>query len=30
VGFAARPATPLRLFGAPLLLVAGVLLIRKF
>jgi uncharacterized protein YjeT (DUF2065 family) len=29
VGFAARPATPLRLFGA-LLLVAGVLLIRKF
>jgi transporter family-2 protein len=29
VGFAARPATPLRLLGA-LLLVAGVLLIRKF
>lgn len=29
VGFAERPATPLRLFGA-LLLVAGVLLIRKF
>jgi len=29
VGFAARPATPLRLVGA-LLLVAGVLLIRKF
>lgn len=29
VGFAERPATPLRLLGA-LLLVAGVLLIRKF
>jgi bacterial/archaeal transporter family-2 protein len=29
VGFASRPATPLRLLGA-LLLVAGVLLIRKF
>jgi transporter family-2 protein len=29
LGFAARPVTPLRLFGA-LLLVAGVLLVRKF
>jgi transporter family-2 protein len=29
VGFAARPATPMRMLGA-LLLVAGVLLIRKF
>ncbi|HEX8558824.1 MAG TPA: DMT family transporter [Pyrinomonadaceae bacterium] len=29
VGFAARPVTPLRLFGA-LLLVGGVLLVRKF